>query len=29
MKPNVHAIHHGADDNASGTAAVLAHRASG
>src|SRR6266550_2151324 len=24
MKPNVHAIHHGADDNASGTAAVLA-----
>jgi len=24
MKPNVHAIHHGADDNASGTAGVLA-----
>ncbi|HEY2830521.1 MAG TPA: M28 family peptidase [Thermoanaerobaculia bacterium] len=24
MTPNVHAIHHGADDNASGTAAVLA-----
>ena len=24
MKPNVHAVHHGADDNASGTAAVLA-----
>ena len=23
MKPNVRAIHHGADDNASGTAAVL------